>query len=221
MKKTLITLLVIPFFTVFAKAADISDATFTIGAGGAQYVAGATGRETQDGGVPASGGVKQSDEESAVFEDMGGYVFAEIGMGRLSVGASYMYDDLSTPTNTNDKNGSINTVQVDFADIVTAYATLDVIGGMYAKVGIVDGDVVTNESLKTSSSASGSINDQQLEGFVGGVGFKHTLDTGLGFRTEVLYGSYDDFSATDSNGDKYDVNNMQSLQVNFALAYTF
>tara|TARA_B100000003_G_C10794600_1_gene316333 strand:+ start:88 stop:753 length:666 start_codon:yes stop_codon:yes gene_type:complete len=221
MKKTLITLLVIPFLTVFAKAADLSDAGLVIGVGGSQYVAGATVTETQDGGFPSSDPVKSTDKESGVFADTTGYVFAEVAIDRLAVGLSYNAGSLATPNATNNKNGSTNTVQVDIADIVTAYVTLDVVGGFYAKLGLVDGTIETNESINTSSGASGSIGDQSLEGTVAGLGYKHTLDTGVQIRSEALYGSYDDFSVTDANGDKYDANSMQSLQVNLGLAYVF
>ena len=44
MKKTLITLLIMPFF-IAANAVDLSDANFTIGVGGAQYVSGVTGEK--------------------------------------------------------------------------------------------------------------------------------------------------------------------------------
>ena len=49
--------------------------------------------------------------------------------------------DMSTPNATNTKNGSTNTVQVDFTDILTAYATIDVVGGFYLKAGAVSGDI--------------------------------------------------------------------------------
>ena len=106
MKKTLITLLVIPFLTVFAKAADLSDAGLVIGVGGSQYVAGATVTETQDGGFPASSPVKSTDKESGVFADTTAYVFAELAIDRLAVGLSYNAGSLATPDATNNKNGS-------------------------------------------------------------------------------------------------------------------
>jgi len=219
MKKTIITLLIIPFLTVFAKA-DISDANFTLGVGGAQYVAGASVTETQDGGGGA--GLEASvDKQSGVFADVQSYVFAEIGVDRFNVGVSYSISDLSTATATNDKNGSVNSVQVDFGDMLTAYVSIDLIGGLYAKAGIVDGDIMTNESVTTSSQSGGTVPDQDLEGTVGGIGWKHTLDTGLQLRSEILYGSYDNFSVTDTSGDKYAVNGMESLQANVAVAYTF
>ena len=221
MKKTLIAFLVIPFLTVFSNAADLSDAGLTIGVGGSQYVAGASGTETQDGGLPASNPVKSTDKESGVFEDSAGYVFAEVAIDKVAIGVSYSLGSLATPNATNTKSGSTNTVQVDIADIITAYATIDLVGGFYLKAGVVDGDIETNESIKTSSSASGNIADQTLEGTVAGLGYKHTLDTGVQIRSEALYGSYDDFSVTDATGDKYDINSMQSLQVNVALAYVF
>ena len=219
MKKTLITLLIMPFFTVFANAADLSDANFTIGVGGAQYVSGVTVRETQDG--PTYYGTLDSDKESGVFADVQGYVFAEVGVDRFAVGVSYSVSDMSTPEATNTKNGSKNTVQVDFGDMLTAYATIDLVGGFYAKAGIVDGDIMTNEVVRTSSQSGSTVPDQDLEGTVAGIGFKHTLDTGISLRSEVMYGSYDNFSVTDTSGDTYAVSGMESLQANVAVAYTF
>ena len=61
--------------------------------------------------------------------------------------------DMSTPEATNTKNGSKNTVQDDFGDMLTAYATIDLVGGFYAKDGIVDGDIMTNEVVSTISQS--------------------------------------------------------------------
>jgi len=221
MKKTLITLLIMPFFTVFANAADLSDANFTIGVGGAQYVSGVTVRETQDGSGGGSSTVKGSDKESGVFADVQGYVFAEVGVDRFALGVSYSVSDMSTPEATNTKNGSKNTVQVDFGDMLTAYATIDLVGGFYAKAGIVDGDIMTNEVVRTSSQSGGTVPDQDLEGSVLGIGHKHTLDTGISLRSEIMYGSYDNFSVQDTSGDTYAVSGMESLQAHVAVAYTF
>ena len=221
MKKTLITLLIMPFFTVFANAADLSDANFTIGVGGAQYVSGVTVRETQDGSGGGSSTVKGSDKESGVFADVQGYVFAEVGVDRFALGVSYSVSDMSTPEATNTKNGSKNTVQVDFGDMLTAYATIDLVGGFYAKAGLVDGDIVTNEIVRTSSQSGGTVPDQDLEGSVLGIGHKHTLDTGISLRSEIMYGSYDNFSVQDTSGDTYAVSGMESLQAHVAVAYTF
>ncbi len=220
MKKTIIALLIMPFLTVLAKA-DISDANVTIGVGGAQYVSGATVRETQDGSGGGSSTAKGSDKESGVFQASTGYVFAEVGVDRFNVGISLTMSDMSTPNATNTKNGSTNTVQVDFTDILTAYATIDVIGGFYLKAGAVSGDIITNESVNTSSQSGSTVGDQSLEGTVAGLGFKHTLDTGLQLRSEILYGSYDNFSVTDTSNDTYAVSGMESLQANVAVAYAF
>ena len=89
MKKTLIAFLVIPFLTVFSNAADLSDAGLTIGVGGSQYVAGACGTETQDGGLPASNPVKSTDKESGVFADSAGYVFAEVAIDKVDEDIAY------------------------------------------------------------------------------------------------------------------------------------
>ena len=220
MKKTIITLLIIPFLTVFAKA-DISDASFTLGLGGAQYVAGASVTETQDGSGGGTSAVKSKDKQSGVFADVLTYVFAEVSVDRFSAGVSYSTSDLSTATATNEKNGSTNSVQVDFADIVTAYATFDIVGGLYAKAGMVSGDIMTNESVTTNSQSGGTVPNQDLEGTVAGIGWKHTLDTGIQLRSEILYGSYDNFSVTDETDDTYSVTGMESLQANVAVAYTF
>ena len=77
-----------------------------------------------------------------------------------------------------------NTVQVDFENLATLYATLQIpaADGLYAKVGYVQVDVITNENLGTG----GAYGDTELDGFTVGIGYQRDIsDTFV--RVEANY----------------------------------
>lgn len=177
----------------------------------------------------AEGTEEQNDEadimitkESGVFVDDSMGVFAELNLGdRISVGISYLADDLQTPEATNEKVGSLNTVKAAFSDITTGYVRLNVIGGFYLKAGLVEGDILTGENVTTSSQSGSTVPDQDLKGDTFGIGHMYENDAGFQLRTELMYSDYDNFKVTDTSGDIYTVTKLESLQASIWVAKAF
>ena len=111
---------------------------------------------------------------------------------RLAIGIEYTPYGLESETAENVQNTgpvatgedaeSTNTVQVDFEDLTTIYARLNLgDSGFYAKVGHVSVDVVTNESLSTG----GAYDDTSLDGYTVALGLQRTLNTNTFVRFEA------------------------------------
>lgn len=159
----------------------------------------ATGKDTH-------ADVTRSQTEDAVGVDTFTSVFLEKDLSflpgalgeRLAVGISYVPDALSTDKVENDRfsldaGGSTsstktNTVQVDFDDLTTLYATLNLTDSIYVKGGMMQVDVKTNEKLGTGSKYG----NFTLDGSVVGVGFNKDFGPGLFLRGETTFMSFDD-----------------------------
>ena len=227
--KKIIVLLFASFFSYSSvNAADFKmpefnlpdiDLNGTIGIGVTSNLGHASGTEDQDDNRQDPGKVR----ESGVFVDDAVGIFAELNFGdRISVGVSYLAEDVQTPQAENVKNGSTNSVKAAFSDITTTYVRLNVIGGFYLKAGIVDGDILTQEKVTTSSqSAASNIKDQDLSGETMGVGHVYEHDNGLQLRTELMFADYDTFKATDTTGDVYTVDKLEHLQASVWIAKAF
>jgi hypothetical protein len=117
----------------------------------------------------------------------------------FAVGLDYvpMSMDSETTENTQKQLGTdkINKVNVSFSDMTTVYATVRSSAGVYVKLGYVEVDVETNETLATG----GAYGDTTLEGMVAGIGYNHDLDTGMFVRIEGNIMEFDDVKLTNSN----------------------
>tara|TARA_B100001063_G_scaffold236654_1_gene256687 strand:- start:701 stop:1414 length:714 start_codon:yes stop_codon:yes gene_type:complete len=136
-----------------------------------------------------------------------GSIFAEAQITDMfAVGVDYVPHTLGTDTAENqqtDKTSSdtstnrSNTVQVDFEDMTTVYATMAFpnVDGLYVKAGYMEVDVITNEKLGTG----GSYANTSLDGYMVGLGFNHDKGDGMFVRVEASYMDLD--GATLTNGD--------------------
>ena len=97
------------------------------------------------------------------------------------------------PTHVGDSAGT-NTVQVDFEDLTTAYAMVNLTDNIYAKAGIMTVDVVTNETLATG----GKYGNTDLDGTMLAVGYARGLDNGTFIRLEGSYMEFDGVSLTNT-----------------------
>ena len=88
-----------------------------------------------------------------------------------------------------------NKVSVSFENMMTLYATARSPAGVYAKVGYIEVDVVTEENLGTG----GSYGDTTLEGFILGVGYNHDMSDGAFVRLEANMMEFDDVKLTNKN----------------------
>jgi len=141
----------------------------------------------------------EGDEAKGLFGI--GSIFVEKTLtDRLAVGIDFVPHSMDTETTENTQKTSTssatgtNTVQVDFEDLTTIYATLALRDNLYAKLGYVSVDVITNESLATG----GSYGDTDLDGYTLALGYNKDLNTGAFLRVEASYMDLDGATLTNT-----------------------
>ena len=145
--------------------------------------------------------VKNSTEDTAEGLFAIGSIFAEVEVTDVvAIGLDYVPHSLDTETTENAQRelgtAQNNTVQVDFENLATLYATLQIpaADGLYAKVGYVQVDVITNENLGTG----GAYGDTELDGFTVGIGYQRDIsDTFV--RVEANYMELDGATLVNQN----------------------
>lgn len=90
---------------------------------------------------------------------------------------------------------SENKVQIDFTNLLTVYGSITLDNNMYFKVGYVQVDVETNETLATG----GAYPDTDLNGYTIGLGYNMDRDDGKFIRVEASYLDLDGATVTNSN----------------------
>ena len=193
-------LIVTAILTLFTFTSANADLGVNVGVSGQMGLCAATATEknTLDVGTETN-----SDSE---FIGIGwGSVFIEKTLGRAFVGVDYVPSALGTETKEDTKfdsttlenrNAVENKVQVDFEDLTTFYLGLNVTDNLYAKAGIMNVDIVTNEELGTGSTYGNTDSD----GVMFGVGYNATSDAGVFFRVEGSYMEFDGTSLDSSTG---------------------
>jgi hypothetical protein len=84
-------------------------------------------------------------------------------------------------------------VQIDITDMTTGYISFHLPSGFFAKAGIMQADVITNEKLDTDSKYGNA----QLNGYVIGVGYEHAIaNQGIFVRGEVNQSEFEDIGLT-------------------------
>jgi hypothetical protein len=212
-KKILSTLLVSSALLVLS-AFNLMAERPTIAIGGSVNYGGyyATGTEIEgNSGVSRLGyGPTETAHRSDAMEVGYTSVFLELNMvDRLTVGVEFMGADVKTDQEerTDVAHQSIahgvmgdsgtSTVEVTFSDMLTAYAELRLINGLYAKIGTMTLDVVTKENLHTSSSYG----DVTLDGKAYGVGYKNSWDNGMFLKTETMVHDWDPIKINATSAD--------------------
>ena len=131
-------------------------------------------------------------QEDGAFKEEFGSIFVELQFNDvISLGLDYVPTSIVTPTNTANKNeGNENSVSAEFEDLTTAYLKLNIpLGGLYAKVGYSQVDVV---SIETNANSYGN---DDTRGYVVGLGYNHELAEGVSIRAEVSATEFDDVKA--------------------------
>ena len=133
-----------------------------------------------------------------------GSVFAEFqATDQLSVGVSYVPHSSDSETAENIQNREVgaftaqktNTVKVSFEDLVTVYALANLNENVYAKVGFLQVDLITEENLGTG----GAYGNDTLEGYTVGLGYNMDLADGMFVRAEAAYMDIDGTTLTNTN----------------------
>ena len=186
--------------TISAVAAELG-----LGVTGAIVALEADGSETETGSQTA-----ETTNASVKHTFPIGSIFAEIQGDRWTVGLDYIPVDADvsdkaksrtdtetsvTGTNTTTATARTNTAQAELANHLTTYVEFKPRDNMYFKLGYINADLNTTESLDTGSSYG----NVTLNGIMYGVGVKKELNRGY-TKFEVTYTDYDNISITDSTG---------------------
>jgi len=138
-----------------------------------------------------------------------GSIFVEKTLGdRFAIGLDYVPHSMDTETSENVTNtagsavntilvdaAATNTVQVDFNDLTTLYAMINLNENVYVKAGVMTVDVATNEVLGTG----GAYGNTDLEGVMIAVGYDRDLDNGAFLRLEASHMDLDGATLTNTN----------------------
>ena len=127
-------------------------------------------------------------------------------------------EDSKTDKLTSGTSTVTNKVQVDFEDMTTIYAAVNVTENMYVKGGFVTVDAITNENLGTG----GSYGNAEIEGTVLAVGYNKEMDNGFFFTAEGGHQSFDAVTLNDStNSKKIEVTDINGVVCTMSLGRSF
>ena len=232
-KKILSTLLVSSAFLVFAATGTMADRpTFAIGYTAAYGGYEATGQELEG----KSGTTQEINKTSEAAEIGYSSIFIEVSFAdRVTVGASWMVDAVTTAmqerTDTSCTSNvpitpgcsmtgdagvdtGTSTVKAEFSNLVTGYVELNIWNGLYAKYGIMEMDVNTQESLHTDSSYPNTTMDGETYGF----GWKGSFDNGVFIKTETLMHDWSDLKLEGTGATGTDNNTSVEASLTGAVA---
>jgi len=162
-----------------------------------------SGNRTSDK-VTKSSASEGEDAEAAVV--MGSIFFEAALTDIVSLGVSYVPHSMDSETTENIQNiGNLpadpgsgearNTVKVSFDDLTTVYALGNLSDNIYAKVGYVEVEVVTDENLATG----GAYGNTDLDGYTIALGYSMDLADGMFARFEASYMDLDGATVTNDN----------------------
>ncbi len=178
-------------------------AEFVMGVSGSFAAIEASGTETE-GTEKNSGEVKNNVGIGSIFVEM-----TDVMGSGISVGLDYipMSADLSSATKTRgDVEKSVTgtaaetttsrtqKAQAELDQHMTLYATYDMTPGLYFKLGYIQADLNTLESLGTGSKYG----NETINGMIYGVGSRFDLGSNLEGRLELSYADYEDISIRSS-----------------------
>jgi len=191
-------ILTILFLTLFTGA---SYAEMSFGISGALTRIEADGSEVEGGETN-----KKSVSNDVIIPSL----FVEMGVtDRITIGLDYIPIDADvsdkthsrsdtetsvTGTKTTTSTSRTQTADAELADHITLYADINLNDDVYLKVGAVQVDLNTQESLETGSVYGNETIDGKLIGF----GFRRDTSVGKYMKIEFIYTDYDDVSLTSS-----------------------
>ncbi|MDA7783246.1 hypothetical protein N8934_00200 [Candidatus Pelagibacter sp.] len=216
-------------------AFSVNSENISVGISGNAGMLDATAKETR-----TNGNTTQETDDLAIAYVSG---FAELhlpmdfGPGNLRVGLSYVPYALESETNSSFRaegeranagtgnNGGSETaytpkaaftqkVQVDIEDLMTYYLSYHV-NNFYVKAGVIEADLITNETLESGSVYANA----SLEGTFYGIGFDKNLSDGIFVRGELGQTEYDSIKLTSTGSDNANVIDVTNLSgTNFAIS---
>ena len=201
---------------------------FTLGLFSAAFAGVNMGVSAQLGVFNADAKETEKSEISPKGEATGivGYssIFLEKTLGdRLQIGIDYVPYALESDTTEDNKvDGAstvVNKVQIDFEDLLTFYASLNLTDNLYVRYGITQVDVITNESLGTGSTYGNT----SLDGTVYGIGYHQERSNGMFYRIEGNIMEFDKVSLTSgTNADnKIDMSEINGASGKITIGKSF
>lgn len=131
-------------------------------------------------------------------------IFAEYAANdQFSIGLSYVPHSSDSEEAVNVQNQeshafsaeATNKVKVSFEDLVTVYALANLNENVYLKAGIMQVELITEESLGTG----GAYGNDTLEGYTVGLGYNMNYGDGMFVRAEAAYIDIDGTTLTNTN----------------------
>ena len=194
--------------STFALAgATLAQPSVSVGVAGNAAVLAATGVEKFTNG--------DTTKEYGAMEASHGAVFVEFSPNeQVTIGVEYVPTSIESDENINVQhdgdttgnkqepggdagNGSpkTNRVRVDIEDLTTVYAQVNHESGGYVKIGYVQADLITKETLGTG----GSYPDTDIDGMMLGLGVNKSLPDGMFVRFEISAAEMDSVKVTNAN----------------------
>ena len=196
----LITILASGLIAVLSFASAANSIEFRAGIGAQSLVAYANAKESLKGSTRTT-----NEEAIAAFSYTSGFV--EVGLDEvygISLGLEYSPDTIALEKETRiiqpSLVGDTGTQVIDGSveDMVMAYVAVPISdGGLYAKVGFFQAELITSESLVTGSSYKNA----DIEGISVGFGYDLDVTDTVFVRAEGMYTEYDDLKLTGSEID--------------------
>ena len=192
MKKTILAAI----FSVFYMVSASAEVGINVGISGQIGLFAGSGQENVAGGT----GSDNQNEGSEHGEAGWASVFVEKTLGdRLAIGVDYVPSALESETTESVRQdhgvgAKENKVQIDFEDLTTLYVVLKANDNFYVKAGMMQVDVITNESLGTGSTYANT----DLDGTMLGFGYNNTFGNGMFVRAETNYMDFDSQKLTSS-----------------------
>ena len=193
--KKLITIL---FFTLYMGAAY---AEFNFGVSGAITRINASGTETE-GGETNSKSVDNLVVVPSIFVEYGITDRITLGIDYIPITAdvsdkTHSRSDTETSvtgTTTTTSTSRTQTADAELENHYSIYADVMVNDDVFVKVGAVQVDLNTNESLATGSVYG----NETVDGYLLGIGFKSDSGFGKFMKVELIYTDYDEVSISSS-----------------------
>tara|TARA_X000000950_G_C13818728_1_gene620949 strand:- start:326 stop:1021 length:696 start_codon:yes stop_codon:yes gene_type:complete len=143
--------------------------------------------------------------ENAEAAVLMGSIFFEAALNdKISFGVNYVPHSMDSETTENIQNipstltvdaESRNTVKVSFDDLTTVYALANLNDNIYAKVGYVEVELITDENLATG----GAYGNTDLDGYTIALGYSMDMADGMFARFEASYMDLDGATLTNDN----------------------
>lgn len=216
MKKTILATI----FSVFYFASVSAEIGVNVGVSGHVGIFAGSGVENVAGGT----GSDNRNEGSEHGEAGWGSVFIEKTLGdRLAIGVDYVPASLETETTEAVRQdhgvGALeNKVQIDFEDLTTLYVVLKANDNFYIKAGLMEVDVITNESLGTGSTYGNT----SLDGTMLGFGYNNTFGNGMFVRAETNYMDFDSEKLTStSNSNTVEISQLHGVSAKLSVGKSF